>query len=423
MDTIFHLIPVAEAIARFHIDENIYESREMFEDFVREEDHFYLHEGDLILDVNFILDTDNLSRDIHGYIITGNLVVNGCIINDEGDYGPALYVTGDVLCRSLLIGGSPTHITGNVTAEEVIMLHYNHGWMKCPGIFTTPVMIVEDYHFVPASKNISGFYYNDHDPVSPVENECFEDEEDDWHISERLQVLLNNKLTTTFEELRRDLAAGEYVLRPVVHDKEYWLKKINVNYRDLKRTPEELRTKDLCMLAMSKTVAALQHFPLALVTAELAQQAVQQDGKALRYLPESFVTRDLCYAAALKGAMLNWDIPERFYEEELLQLIIRHSDFQMEHVPATFITEDLLVTYVKAGRGAWLDKYCSAAGISKAQVLQRVIDDGVEYLQNIFGWHFSTDTYAYAKARYDNNIYSQEWKAITEQYKRKLERL
>jgi hypothetical protein len=401
----------------------MYESKEMFEDMIQTDDRFYLHEGDLVLDDHFILDADNLQKGIAGYIINGNLQVQGNIINEEGDYGPALYVKGNVECRSLLIGGAPVHITGDVTAEEVIMLHYNHGWMKCPGIFTAPVMIAEDYHFVPDRKHISAFYYNDNDPASPEENDCFEDDTEEQHISANLQALLDNKLTTTFEELRYDLAAGETVLAPVERDMHYWRRKISRNYRDLKRVPAELRTPELCMQALGKSVSAIAHFPLALITPEMVKQAVSISGTALRYLPETFITSELCHMAATTGAIIDLDIPERFYDAALLQTLITHSDFQMERIPAAYITEDLLVTYVKTGRGAWLDKYCNIAGVSKEHILKRVIDEGVQYLENIFGWHLSAYTFAYAKSVYDNETYSKEWAEITNKYERKLERV
>lgn len=402
----FEIISLDDAIAQYSIHENMYESIETFEDIVEGDSRFYLHKGDLMIEKDLILELD----DVTGYIIDGNLAVNGNIVNEEGDYGPTFYVKGNVTCRSLLIGGSPTHITGNVTAEEVIMLHYNHGWMKCPGLFTAPVMIVEDYHFIPDHKNISSYYYNDEDPVSEVAEEDISD-------------VLDNKLTTTFEELRLDLAAGEYVLRPTVRDAKYWEKKVAHNYRDLKRVPPALRSKELCMLALGKSISSLEDFPASFITAEMVEYAVNKSGMALRYLPEALITRDLCYKAAANGGIIDLDIPERFYEEELLQILIRHSDWQMERIPTAYITEDLLVTYVKQGRGAWLDKYCTAAGVSKERVLQRVIEDGVAYLENIFSWFFSADTYAYSKSLYDNETYSKEWAAITEKYKRKLDRL
>jgi hypothetical protein len=409
MKNVFEIITLADAIAQYKFNENMYESIETFEDIVEPDSQFYLYKGDLFLKSDLILE---LADGIEGYIIDGNLQVDGNIVNEEGDYGPTFYVKGNVQCRSMLIGGSPTHIEGNVTAEEVIMLHYNHGWMKCPGMFTAPVMIVEDYHFIPDQKNISLFYYNDEDPASG--------EYDEEEIAANLQTILDNKLTTTFEELRYDLAAGEYVLQAALRDSLYWKKKVSHNYRDLKRVPPEFRTLELCMQAMHKSISALEDFPPAFLTQELVEQAVSKTGMALRYLPETLITKDLCYKAAANGGIIELDIPEQFYEAALFQVLIQHSNWQMERIPAAYITEDLLVLYVQSGNGNWLDKYCTAADLSKEHVLHRVIDSGVEYIEKIFSGFLTAERYAYCKSLYDN---TKEWAELTERYKKKLERI
>ncbi|MCW3467240.1 polymer-forming cytoskeletal protein [Chitinophaga nivalis] len=428
MEKKFRLISCKDANAQYHIAALIYESEEMFFDIIADTDYFYIHEGDLALTDHLILDTDTLpdtpdGQRIQGYIVTGNLTVAGSILNETGDYGPALYVAGDVHCRSLLIGGSPVHVTGNITAEEMILLHYNHGWMQCGGTLTAPVFIAEDYHFTPTVPPVTTFYYHDNDPEMPAANHCTEGEEDDDEIAVGLRTLLHNPLTTTFEELRRDLAAGEYVLRATVQDAAYWQRKVKSNWQDLKRVPPEMRTHELCMMALHGYVGALAYFPAALLDASLVAYAVEKDGKALRYLPEEYITRELCYLGAAHGAMLKHDIPEAFYEPELLLLAIRRADHQMEAVPVQWITEDLLVEYVKIGRGAFLDHYCEKAGISKKRVLERVIADGIQFLEPVFGWHLSAITYRYAADLYNNNIFQPEWTAITEKHARKIARL
>ncbi|SEW54067.1 DUF4116 domain-containing protein [Chitinophaga arvensicola] len=452
MNHLFRLISTEEAIIQYQIDEQLYESKEVFEDIVEGDSYFYLHEGDLLLNGHFILDTDQLTdtkdgKRIEGYIVTGDLTVTGNIINEEGDYGPALYVTGDVSCQSMLLGGSPVHITGNVTAAEVIMVHYNHGWMKCPGVFTAPVYIGDDYHFIPAQKHISLFYMNDRDPASPPENAWESDEDDDYLLPPVLQQVLNNPLTITPDELRRDLAAGEAVLQPQERNAEYWRRKVAHNWGDLRRAPMEFRTREIClqalqvtpavlawfppalqqpdiyMQALDKFPAALQYFPASLVNEEVAAIAVHKHGKALRYLPEQLITRELCYTGAANGATLQHDIPEHFYEPALLLMVISHNDYEMQYVPAAMISEDLLVAYVKVGRGAYLDKYCNEGGVSKARVLERVVEDGPAYLENLFGWHLSPAVYNAAQQQYDNDTYQREWQAITQRYATKIDRV
>lgn len=82
MNDLFRLISTETAITQHQIDEKVYKSKEMFHDIVEPDNHFLLHEGDLLLDGHFMLDTDQLAdtcrgKWIAGYIITGNLIVTG----------------------------------------------------------------------------------------------------------------------------------------------------------------------------------------------------------------------------------------------------------------------------------------------------------------------------------------------------------
>ncbi|NML41893.1 polymer-forming cytoskeletal protein [Chitinophaga sp. G-6-1-13] len=424
----FQMLTAEQALNQHQIQIKVLESEEAFMDMIGTDGYFYVHKGDLHLQGDLIIDTDRLDnmpdgRPPLGFAVIGNLTVDGGILNETGDYGPVFYVAGNLTCRNLMVGGAPTRVEGDVRVEEMIMLHYNHGWMQCDGTFIAPIMIVDDYHLMPFRKEISQFYYNDNDAESPEVNECGESEDGDPVISENLRVLLNNPLTTDFEEIRRDLAAGESVTQPEEKTLEYWRNKVRRNYRDLKRVPMEMRTSNLCDEAMAYSVASLEYFPPGSITPELAAAAAERDGKALRYLPSELITRELCYLAAKHGAILKYDIPERFYEHALLCNVIKVSDWQMEHVPIVFITEDMLVLYVKAGRGAWLDRYCQQSGVSKQKVLERVMADDIKYLENVFNWHLSATTYAYARQRYDKPEYAEAWTAFNERFARKISRL
>lgn len=452
MNNIFRLISTSEAIARYHIDEHIYDSKETFHAILPADTYFYLHEGNLDISGHFILDADTLEKtndgkQIKGYIITGNLSVSGNIINENGDYGPVLYVTGNVRCTNLLIGGSPVHITGNVTVVELIMLHYNHGWMKCGGMITAPVFIAEDYHFVPVHKNIIAFYYHDEDPDAVEESERERNEEGYVMIPARLQLLLNNPLTTTFEELQRDIAAGEYLLQSQEREPAYWDAKVARNWRDVKRVPLSFQHREMylsalakdaraleyfpdtilkdpafLMEALDKTVATLKYFPDSLLDEKLATYAVGRSGDALRYLPERLITKELCYLGVHNGASLTKDIPERFYETELLCIAITQYDQQIQYLSPAWLSEDLLVAYVKVGRGAFLDKYCQQGSVSKSRVLERVLEDGVAHLDNLFAWHLSAVVYEAAQKMYDNDAHRAAWNEVAERHAHKMAR-
>jgi hypothetical protein len=107
----------------------------------------------------------------------------------------------------------------------------------------------------------------------------------------------------------------------------------------------------------------------------------------------------------------------------LLLAALRKKDFQIKMIPAIFMTEDVLVEYVKIGRGAYLDHYCKTHGISKQAVLRRVIAADISYLQNIFGWHLSADTYQYARSLYNDEVHKAQWEAFLQQFAAKIQRV
>ncbi|RAJ79034.1 hypothetical protein CLV59_10694 [Chitinophaga dinghuensis] len=428
MQHTFQLVPKTTVITRYQLDSRIFESPEAFHELTDPDTWYYLHEGNLNINGHFVIELDNLpegpdGKHIEGYIIDGDLHVSGNIINDIGDYGPVLYVAGNITCQSLLIGGAPTRVTGDIIAKEMILLHYNHGWMKCDGVFRAPVMVVNDYHLPEANKNITQFYYNDRDPEMPAENECQEDDNGDDVISPNLSHLLNDQLTTTFEEIQQDLAAGETVLAPVERDANWYLQRVQRNYNDLKRVPTTYKTPELCHAALQKGIGALKYFPQAMLTPALAVEVAAIDGMALRYLPDELITSELCHLAVKHGALLRSDIPEQFYDADIILQSVRYRDFQMEYVPVAYITEELMAEYVKIGRGAWLDRYCQSANISKERVLQSVIDSGFNSLEPVFSWHLSATTYQYAKAKYDTPEYRTEWDNLILRFGNKVKRV
>ncbi|RKR10581.1 hypothetical protein C8C82_2562 [Flavobacterium sp. 81] len=175
---------------------------------------------------------------IEGILVNGNIFTNGTIINAEGDYGPYVFISGNVTCQSLLLGGSYVEINGNVKAKEVVMTSYNHGNFKCSGVIDSPVFIVEDHYTTFAERKNDLFYYNDRANDFDSKNDCeYDDDSDEDIISIELRKHLNNPLIETFEELKRELEKGELVLKqsnPAAKTFAYWEYRVESNYRDLK---------------------------------------------------------------------------------------------------------------------------------------------------------------------------------------------
>jgi hypothetical protein len=365
---------------------------------------------------------------IEGVLINGVFSTSGTIINAEGDYGPYVFIAGNVHCQSMLLGGSYVEIIGNVKAKEVVMTSYNHGNFKCSGLIEAPVFIVEDHYSTFAERKNDLFYYNDKTGDFGPKNECeYDDESEEGIISVELRKHLDNPLIETFEELKRELAEGELVLKqnnPPAKNYEYWYKRVSLNYRDLKLVPVQCKTASLCELALNNTFHALPFINQDLVTPELCEKLVSKDGFAIQKLPEQFITKELCFKAAESGTLISL-IPSDFYSEELILKVFKNGKHEpnINDVPSQFITESLLEEYVKIGKGLWLDKACKENKTDKLVILKRVIDSGIKSLDTIFANHCSKEVVDYATAIYNNDAYKEEWNSYVQKYKYKFDRL
>jgi hypothetical protein len=440
----FKLITIKEVKSKypFLIEREGFDYFEEWED----QDFFLVANGNVNFEGNFYLDLYedkekkwltnvlNLSlkdidaRRIEGILINGDFSTNGTIVNAEGDYGPYIYINGNVTCQSLLLGGSYTEIIGNVKAKEVVMTSYNHGNFKCTGLIEAPVFIVEDHYTTFAERKNDLFYYNDKTDDFDAKNECGYDEvSGEDIISIELRKHLDNPLIETFEELKRELEFGELILKqnnPPAKTYEYWRGRVLSNYRDLKLVPKEFKTEELCNLALNISYHALSFIDENLITFEFCDKLVGKDGFAIQVIPDEFITKELCFKAAEKGTMLRL-IPSAYYSEELILLIFKNGKHQpdINDVPSEFVTESLLKEYVKIGRGLWLDKACKENGIDKLSILKQVVDSGIEYLDTVFGNHFSKEIVDYAFSVYNNEKYKEEWRNYVEKYRVKFERI
>ena len=419
----FKLITIKEVKSQypFILDHEGFDYFEEWED----QDFFLVSNQDVNFEGNFYLDlyedkekkwlSDllNLSLKeidavrIEGVLINGNFTTNGTIINAEGDYGPYVFINGNVTCQSLLLGGSYVEIKENVTAKEVVMTSYNHGNFKCSGIIESPIFIVDDHYTTFSGRKNDLFYYNDKTENSDLKNVYeYDSVTDEYIISDELRKHLNNPLITTFEELLRELEHGELVLRrnnPPAKTYEYWQNRVVLNYRDLKIVPLQFKTAELFELALNNTFHALPYVDQDFITPELCEKIVSKNGFAIQKIPDQFITKELCLKAAESGTLISL-IPSDFYSEELILTTFKNAKHQpdINDVPSKFITESLLEEYVKIGKGLWFDKVCKQNGIDKVSILKRVIDSGIENVDAVFGNHFNKEVFEYAASVYDD---------------------
>ncbi|MBF4517306.1 polymer-forming cytoskeletal protein [Flavobacterium sp. ANB] len=443
-NSVFKLITIKEVKSQypFLLD---HEGFDYFEEW-NDDDFFFVANQDVYFDGNFHLDIyeDKIKKwfinifnlpfktieelRIEGILINGNIFTNGSIINAEGDYGPYVFISGNVTCKSLLLGGSYVEINGNVNAKEVVMTSYNHGNFKCSGVIDSPVFIVEDHYTTFAERKNDLFYYNDKANDFDSKNDSeYDDESEEEIISNELRKHLNNPLIETFEELKRELEKGELVLKlsnPAPKTFEYWQNRVASNYRDLKLVPHQFKTKELCDLALNNTFHALPFVNQEFITQELCERLVDKDGFSIQKIPDEFITEELCLKAAKSGTLISL-IPKTLYSEKLILTAFKNGKHEpnITDVPSEFITENLLEEYVKISKGLWLDKVCKENGIDKLTILKRVIDSGIESLDSVFGNHFSKEVADYSASVYDNESQREKWNNYIEKYKVKFERL
>jgi len=443
-NSVFKLITIKEVKSQYPFLLDL-EGFDYFEEW-NDKDYFFVANEDVYFDGDFLLDVyeDKVKKwfinifnlpikiiedlRIEGILVNGNIFTNGTIINAEGDYGPYVFISGNVTCQSLLLGGSYVEINGNVKAKEVVMTSYNHGNFKCSGVIDSPIFIVEDHNTTFAERKNDLFYYNDRANDFDPKNDCeYDDDSDEDIISVELRKHLSNPLIETFEELKRELEKGELVLKqsnPAPKTFAYWKNRVESNYRDLKLVPHEFKTKELCELALNITFHALPFVNQEFITQELCERLVDKDGFAIQKIPDDFITKELCLKAAKSGTLILL-IPQEFYSEELILTTFKNGKHEpnINDIPSEFITENLLEEYVKIGKGLWLDKVCKENGIDKLTILKRVIDSGIENLDPVFGNHFSKEVADYSASVYNNEENIEEWNNYVRKYKVKFERL
>jgi len=88
----------------------------------------------------------------------------------------------------------------------------------------------------------------------------------------------------------------------------------------LQFVPQELKTKDLCILALTKGGWPLQWIPQKLKTEELCTLAVTQHGWALQFVPEELKTLELCMIAVAKESNVLQHVPQDLKLEVVLKV-------------------------------------------------------------------------------------------------------
>ena len=84
------------------------------------------------------------SPEDYGICVFGNLRVNGSIVNQSGEGGPMLYVSGNVEADNLIAGGSFVEVKGTTTVKHYVYGHYNDGITRL-GDVVAKAVITQDH--------------------------------------------------------------------------------------------------------------------------------------------------------------------------------------------------------------------------------------------------------------------------------------
>lgn len=136
------LRPLSEACAAFDLERRL---SSMHPDHhpPAPEDMVWVVEGDLRLAGNLRLDWDHWPA--LGLVVTGDLHVDGAIVNADMDGGPFLLVAGRTQARALVGGGAALVFEGDAVVDDLVLGHYNHGALVFRGALDAPAVVTLDH--------------------------------------------------------------------------------------------------------------------------------------------------------------------------------------------------------------------------------------------------------------------------------------
>ena len=129
-------------------------------------------EGNLALGARGRILNEGESPEEHGICVFGNLKVNGSVVNETGEGGPMLYVSGNLEADNLIAGGSFVEVQGTTTVKHYVYGHYNDGIMRLEDVVARAIFDSDhDFSF----GKFTGPYFDDFD-VDAYFDSKYEDE-------------------------------------------------------------------------------------------------------------------------------------------------------------------------------------------------------------------------------------------------------
>ena len=144
-------------------------------------------------------------------------------------------------------------------------------------------------------------------------------------IAPEYDVLKSDEQQKTTQVFEKILVEKEPI-KQMENNKEYQKHLDAVKrYGVLISVPEELKTKEICNIAVEKHGDNLQYVPEKLKTPELCKLAISEYGWALEYVPEEYKTPELCKLAVEKSSWVLQIVPEELKSFEICEIAVKES--------------------------------------------------------------------------------------------------
>ena len=124
-------------------------------------------------------------------------------------------------------------------------------------------------------------------------------------------------------------------------DLNYYERKLKSNEIYISKVPDELKTPELCKIAVESNDDNFQFVPDELKTPELCKIALKLEGANLRYVPDKLKTSKLCKIAVAENGFAIKYVPKEFITPELCKIAVEHDGYALKYVPDKFKTPEL----------------------------------------------------------------------------------
>jgi hypothetical protein len=147
--------------------------------------------GDLVLDFD---DAQIMALNAGTILCTGDLTIDGRIINENSDEGPFLLVGGNLKANEIIKGGARVVVLGDLSSDGVIFCDDETGALHVGGNLACKALIDAD-HELYTGGDISGVAISDDlgNMRELLVSECFEDPddpEDQWPLGDLIRQRL-----------------------------------------------------------------------------------------------------------------------------------------------------------------------------------------------------------------------------------------